>query len=81
MNNNQLKKEFHMINSNTKDLKQISSKLKYKEFNENIPVEKNMHIDKYEDELEEKKKFNPRNAKLKKFLQKKLMPIVKTNIK
>ena len=77
LNNNQLKKEFHMINSNTKDLKQISSKLKYKEFNENIPVEKNMHIDKYEDELEEKKKFNPRNAKLKKFLHKKLMPIVK----
>ena len=74
LNNNQLKKEFFMINSNTKDLKQIPSNLKYKEFNENIPVEKNLHID-YD--FEEKKKFNLRNSKLKKFIQKKLKPIIK----
>ena len=77
LNNDQLKKEFYTINSNTKELKQITSKLKYKEFNENIPVEKNKYIEKNEDEFGEKKKFNLKNEKFKKYIQKKLIPILR----
>ena len=53
-----LKKEFFSLNSDTKELKQIKSNIKYKEFNEKIPVEKNKNQNRFDFKMFDKEKEN-----------------------
>ncbi len=56
-----LKKEFFSLNSDTKELKQIKSDIKYKEFNEKIPVEKNKNLNRFDFKMFDKEKENEKN--------------------